>query len=309
MPQQTVGLRDERVVFGGVIYGHFGHQIIDGFTRLWHFARHHEEGLKYVFVLQPGANPRHAQAFFALAGLDNYEIITAPMRFKEVICPEEAFFSGGGANPTWLEWFDHIAANVGAGENLPDKIYLTRTQWKANDGVGEEYFEEFFKNQGYTVVAPETLPLAEQVRHIAHASHIACTMGTMAHLLTFARRGTDVTILLRSPSSIMPAQLNICEVRGLNWRMVDATSNPLPTSQSNGMFVYWPTRQFYRWCKENGLSALTPRRIGMDEEENLALYLSRWTERFSDPANFKYIESRTARDFVDSLRTFFEGAW
>ena len=310
VPAGKVEERDERVVYGGVIFGHFGHQLIDGFTRLWHFARHHAEGLKYVFVLQPGASPKYAQAFFALAGLDNYEIITAPTRFKEVICPEEAFFSGGGCHPAWLEWFDHIAATVGGGEALPDKIYLTRTQWKAQDGVGEEYFEEFFKNQGYEVIAPETLPLADQVRHIASASRIACTMGTMAHLLAFARSGADVTILLRSPESVMPAQLNICEARRFDWRMVDGTANPLPTGQSNGAFFYWPTREFYRWCDDAGLPRLTARRVGLNYEENVAEYLWRWTERFSDPANFKYIEGRTARDFVDSLREFYgKSAW
>lgn len=299
-----VDVRQETVVFGGIIFGHFGHELIDGLTRLWHFARHPEKGLKYVFVTQPGASTQHAEAFFKLAGL-RYEILKQPTQFAEVIVPDEAYMTGEGGNAAWLEWFDHIKARVG---NPVDggKVYLTRRQWPAKDGVGEEYFEEFFKGLGYDVVAPEKLSLDEQIRLIAGASHIACTMGTMAHMLAFARTGADVVILLRSPSSVMPAQLAINTLRGFKWRMVDATRNPLPTGQSNGCFFYWPTAGFYRYAKAClGKSAMRPLRIGLDEDEMLVEYLQKWAKRFSDQNNYKYIKERTMQDVVNSLCAFF----
>jgi len=300
-----IDVRHERVVFGGVIFGHFGHEIIDGMTRLWHYARHHDDNLKRVFLVQPGASTKHAESFFKLAGM-NYEIIKQPTQFPEVIIPDEAYRTGDGGNPAWLEWFGYVMKKAGKHFDT-DKIYLTRTQWPAGDGVGEEYYERFFESEGYKVIAPEKLSLADQIRYISGATHIACTMGTMAHMLVFARPDADVTILLRSPSSIMPAQLTINRLRGYKWRMIDATRNPLPTGQSNGCFLYEPTTYFYQWAKENKFRTPDMKDLDIDEDANFFAYLEKWAKRFSDPVNYKYIKNRTMKDAVDSLTKYFEG--
>jgi len=304
----AVGLdvRQEKVVFGGVIFGHFGHMILDGMTRLWHFARHHDDGLKRVFVLQPGASSTHAEKFFKLAGM-RYEILRGPTQFSEVIVPDEAFHTGEGGNKVWIEWFDFLKQKVDKPSDLA-RIYLTRTQWPANDGVGEEYYERFFSRECYQAIAPEQYSLDAQIRMIAGATHIATTMGTMAHMLAFARPDTDITILLRSPSSMMPAQLIINKLRGFKWRMIDGTRNPLPTGQSNGCFLYEVTKGFMEWVRDTG-GNVVPRGFvyDQDEAENLITYLQKWAKRFSDPANLRYIKNKTAKDFVDSLTKYFEG--
>jgi len=298
----AVGLdvRQEKVVFGGVIFGHFGHEILDGMTRLWHYARHHDDGLKRVFVLQPGASSTHAEKFFQLARM-RYEILKSPTQFSEVIVPDEVFHTGEGGNPIWLEWFDFLKQKAGKPSNLA-RIYLTRTQWPAKDGVGEEFYEQFFSHDCYQVIAPEQYPIDAQIRMIAGASHIATTMGTMAHMLAFARPDADVTILLRSPSSMMPAQLIINKLRGYKWRMIDGTCNPLPTGQSNGCFFYKPTEQFFLWAHHTYGKIFVP---GI--RPKLEEYLRLWAKRFSDPANYKYIKNRTLKDAVESLTKYFEG--
>lgn len=303
----AVGLdvRQERVIFGGIIFGHFGHEILDGMTRLWHFARNHDDGLKRVFVVQPGASTKHAESFFKLAGM-NYEILRGPTQFAEIIVPDEAFHTGEGGNKAWLEWFDFLKQKAGRPSDLA-RIYLTRTQWPANDGVGEEYYERFFSRECYQAIAPEQYPLDAQIRMIAGATRIATTMGTMAHMLAFARPDADITILLRSPSSMMPAQLIINKLRGYNWRMIDATRNPLPTGQSNGCFLYEQTGYFCKWAKEFFKMKIVPRPMvyDVDEVDNLLAYFQKWAKRFSDPANLRYIKNKTAKDFVDSLTAYF----
>ena len=303
----TVGLdvRQEKVVFGGVIFGHFGHMLLDGMTRLWHFARHHDDGLKRVFVLQPGASSTHAEKFFKLAGM-RYEILKSPTQFQEVIVPDEVYHTGEGGNKAWLEWFDYLKQKAGRPSDLA-RIYLTRTQWPANDGVGEEYYGQFFSRECYQAIAPEQYPLEAQIRMIAGATHIATTMGTMAHMLAFARPDADITILLRSPCSMMPAQLTINKLRGYNWRMIDATRNPLPTGQSNGCFLYEQTGYFCEWAKEFFKMKIVPRPMvyDVDEVDNLLAYFQKWAKRFSDPANLRYIKNKTAKDFVDSLTAYF----
>ena len=299
-------VRHEKVVFGGVIFGHFGHEIIDGMSRLWHYARNHADGLKRVFVVQPGASTKHAEAFFKIAGM-RFEILRGPTQFQEVIVPGEAYHTGEGGNPVWLEWFDYLKTKAGRPSDLA-RIYLTRTQWPANDGVGEEYYEQFFSHECYQAIAPEQYPLDAQIRMISGATHIATTMGTMAHMLAFARPDADVTILLRSPSSMMPAQLIINKMRGFQWRLIDGTRNPLPTGQSNGCFLYQPTEGFIEWVEENDLGHLYRTEIETEPFHSSVLvnYLRKWAKRFSDPVNLKYIKNKTAKDFVDSLSAYFD---
>ena len=308
----AVGLdvRQERVVFGGVVFGHFGHEILDGMTRLWYFPKIQDGNTKFVFVLQPGASSTHAEKFFKLAGM-RYEILKSPTQFAEVIVPDEVYHTGEGGNATWLTWFDWLKSKAcddvkhSSERWTPEKIYLTRREFPADDGIGEIVYESFFKNLGYTVIAPEKLPLSDQIRHISNATHIVTTMGTMAHMLAFARPDADVTILLRSPSSMMPAQLIINKLRGFRWRMIDGTRNPLPTGQSNGCFLYEPTKGFFEWCKENKLPTITL----SDDERRLRFiqYAQKWAKRFSDPLNYKYIKNRTMKDAVESLTKYFEG--
>ena len=60
------------------------------------------------------------------------------------------------------------------------KIYFTRTQFSKKD-VGEWEIERGFKMNGYTVLAPEKLSLAEQAFYIHHADSIVSLAGTICH--------------------------------------------------------------------------------------------------------------------------------
>jgi len=317
---------DEKVVFGGVLFGHFGHVIIDSSTRLWHFAENHGDGLKRVFVQTPETSFKYGQ-FFDLAGM-NWEIINEPTQYREVIVPEEAYWSNDRGHPVWLEWWDFLQKKALKTQNCTlkgrkkqdfdeistlktqnshlkcRKIYLTRTQFAGNDGINEAYYENYFKSIGFEVISPEKLPLDEQIAIISQASHIVCTMGTLAHMLVFARDGADVTLLLRSPSSVLPAQLIINQLRRFNWRCIDATVNPLPVSQSNGAFLYAPTPFFREFCSDSGLPEPPECKI---TPEITFTYLKKWTENYKKLLCWHYIKDFPCIEFLSSLSYFLTG--
>ena len=297
---------DEKVVFGGVIFGHFGHVLIDTCTRLWHFAENHDDGLKRVFVATPETTFKYGK-LFDLAGMD-WEIVEEPTQCAEVVVPEETFFSSDCGHPVWLKWWDFLAERARAKAiNGPyfDKIYLTRTQFAGNDGINEEFYEKYYAKLGFKVISPEKLPLEEQINVISHAKQIVSTMGTLTHLLVFARNDADVTILLREPSTIMRSQLLINKLKGFSWRCVEATINPLPTSQSNGTFLYGPTPQFREYCHDVALpqpEEFTP------TPEMLTEYLRKWTTNYTKMLSWHYIQKTPCVDFLASLAYFLTGA-
>lgn len=296
---------DEKVVFGGVFYGHFGHVIIDSCTRLWHFAENDADGLRRVFVQTPDTKFCYGR-FFDLAGMD-WEIIEEPTQFREVVVPEEAYWSFDRGKAAWLEWWDYLrkkALKTSKSRSSCKKIYLTRTNFHANDGINEVYYENCYKNLGYEVISPEQLPLEDQICIIAHATHIVCTMGTLAHMLVFASDGADITLLLRSPSSVMPAQLTINQLRRFRWRCIEATLNPLPVSQSNGAFLYAPTPFFREYCHDTGLPE-PPECIISDEM--VIEYLKKWAENYKKPICWDFIKNFPCFDFLASLNYFFTG--
>ena len=296
---------NEQIVFAGIIFGHFGHVIIDTCTRLWHYARHHEDGLKRIFLSTPNTDFRYGK-FFDLAGI-NWEICTEPTRYKEIVVPDEAFFSCDKGNPVWLKWWDFLkkrAVQVVSHEPFPEKIYLTRKQFSGNDGINEEYYERYFSSLGYKVISPEQFPLEEQICIIAHAKSIVSTMGTLTHLLVFAQSSAEVTILLREPSTVMNSQLLINILKNFDWRCIEATINPLPTSQSNGAFLYVPTQQFREYCQDAGLPQ--PPEFDMPSEM-IVQYLRKWSENYRKFLSWGYVQNVRCVDFLSSLSYFLDG--
>ena len=100
-----------------------------------------------------------------------------------------------------------------------DNIYFTRTLF-SNKDVGEWEIERAFKENGYTIMSPERLSLAEQVFYINNASKIASLSGTICHNLMFARPDTKAIILNRFHGPIW-AQYRINHIFKLDIVLID----------------------------------------------------------------------------------------
>ena len=299
---QACAYREETVIYGGVLFGHFGHFILDALARLWYFAEHPDTTYKFVFLKIPTDTIKFTK-FLELAGLtsDRYEILEQPTQFAAVIIPDQAFVTYYAGHPRWLRFFDRIRDALA----LPDtptceKVYLTRTQFSRNDGVNEEFYEKFFAERGYVVIAPEKLPLEQQISIIAHAKSLVCTMGTLSHMGVFAADDCELVFLLRYADTFMPAQLCINKLKNCPCSIIEATKNLLPTKQSNGTFYYFPTQFFYHYCEDAGI-ACTHNDVDLP---SLYRYLQRWTANFADEKNYPYLAEFSSLDFLRSAYKF-----
>lgn len=293
--------RDESVIFGGILVGHWGHTLLDSTSRLWYSVSHLQDNMKTVFVTFPNQEFRY-QRFFSLAGLteDKYEIITVPTEFSRVIVPAESSFSSTGYfTPQWITFFNAIVHNVKPSKYK--KIYLSRTAYEIQNLIGEEYFETFFQEHGYHVVHPEQLPIEEQISLMAGAESVASTIGTISHLALFCQPNTEFIILNRS-HNIVKMQIAIDQARQLNAIYVDAYRNLLPEQQGgNCIFLMAPGKPWNKMI-EDRFGEKPDTRFEEEQFPLLAMqYAREWARHFSTAANFSQIKNYGMKTLVENL--------
>ena len=296
--EADVCYRDETVVFGGILVSHWGHMLVDATSRLWYPATAADPKLKIVFLRFQKQDFPYGD-LLALAGIaqERYEIVDAPTRFAKVIVPQETSHSiTGRFRKEWISFFNKV--RDGVDPSPYQKVYLTRTAFRIDNVVGEDYFEDYYRKRGYEVFSPEKLSIAEQVELMAGARDIATTMGTISHLVLFAHEGVNIDVLNRSKEPVA-AQVSIDRARQSNAVYIDAYRNFLPETQGgNCVFLLAPNKQWNAYIRD---------RFGDDPDAGfegerfpaLALsYMRKWGDVFSTKSKFRWIRNFTLEDVV-----------
>lgn len=298
--------KDETVIFGGIIINLFGHTLVDSLARMWYFAKNPETPHKFVFLMMAGQEGFNKD-FFELAGLteDRYEIITEPTQFKKVIVPEQAMFClSRTAHPDWLLFFDRIKENVKKRCEKPefDKVYLTRTQLPAEKHfeINECFFESFYRERGYTVVAPEKLSLAEQINIIMNATSVVTTVGTLSHMMVFADKNAECAFIMRTPSELVHPQIIIDLLGGYRCYYLEATKEILPSPHSRGVPLYFSTEYFIDYLREQNIP-FEDAEVKTEISQVIEEYIMKYTLNYRAPAAYKRLANMTAFDFINSM--------
>ena len=306
--------KNETVVFGGVLIPHFGHTITDCTVRLWYLVQHPDFD-KVVFVRRPQdkSNDYLLFKFIALMGvdIDKVEIIDQPTRFAAVIVPDESFIPFSGYMPEFSLPFRKMRNNVD--ESPYEKIYLTRSAFvnrdskgaKAHHIVNESFFEQFFSKRGFEVISPEQYPFETQVSLIAGAKEIVTTVGTLSHLILFARDDAKITLLNRS--GIITTQIFINQACNYEPYYIDAANNPLPTDHWRGPFLMMPNQYFKDYLDKTDVEYEEDELDMSKELPNAMLeYLQEWTNVYSlHPEYASIIGNKTLFDVLESLMETF----
>jgi len=305
VPAAAIVDRDERVVFGGIIDDHFGHMLLDVSCRLWYLVQN-PDFEKVVFLRYPNERP---EGFDALVLLDlmgvprsKVEVIDRPTRFKSVIVPDETSAVLSGIRREFAMPFERIRERTAPG--VARKLYLTRTSFEKHDIVGEEFFEEFYRRRGFQVVSPETLPIEQQVSLVAGADEIVTTLGTMSHLILFAKPTAKVTVFVRW--ACQPAQLLIDKATGIEPYYVDAFSNPLPVRHNEGPFLMLPNHYFREYLEEVG-DAFDEGELSVGENlpQMVFEFLQKWGAAYSDEETINRLDVFSMFDVVDGVDRLF----
>lgn len=292
--------RDETVIFGGCLIDHFGHALLDGTARMWYLTDAPDDK-KIVFLRYPKTSHASFDAlkFVELMGIDmnRVEIITEPTQFRRVIVPDETMYPADAYRPEYIRTFDHIVKRIQP--HTDSRIYLSRRKFGFRTSLNEQYYEEFFAARGFTIIYPETLPIEDQIAYIAGADEIVTTMGSMAHLLLFAKPTVNATILNRS-GQCLPGQIMVDQVRGIEPYFVDAYCNPLPVPHVDGPFLFGPNRFFRAYLDERGIN-YEPDELRMDSVQMRELsdaFMTEWGRMYANPKKRKSPGTFTRQDIA-----------
>tara|TARA_R110002049_G_scaffold10127_3_gene50323 strand:+ start:27395 stop:29164 length:1770 start_codon:yes stop_codon:yes gene_type:complete len=210
MPQGDIPRREGTWLWGGVLWMHFGHFLVESSSRLWALDQIKEniDGILYI-----PKRPRNGsdvfdfqRDFVALLGTDAPVVcIDAPCRVDRLLVPGQGFGLGAMAKGT-ADFRAAIAARF-AKDVKPDgpkKLYISRSKLPAGRGnlIGEDALEQELANAGYTVFHPEKHDLRSQIATYKAARQIIAAEGSSLHLLAMvADAKQKVAIVVRRPSS------------------------------------------------------------------------------------------------------------
>ncbi len=286
VPPGEIEDRDEEVIFGGVIFSHWGHLITDSTARLWYVTARPGDKRKIVLLERPGNKAQWAsedwKPLFALAGIDaaRVEIVSRPTRFRRVVVPDEAYYPFSGFRPEWPTFFEAVRSRITPSPHR--KVYFSRTRCTRNDTFNEDLFEDYYREQGFHVVHPEDCTLDEELSCAAGADEVVATVGTLSHNFIFCKPGTKATVLLRTPTIIQP-QLLIGAACGLRCSYVEAAANVLPAHHSNCVYYLVPTLRFRKHLAANGLPPFGKSRCdAVFLPDRVRPYVRQWFETFAE---------------------------
>lgn len=224
--------RPGTAIYAGPWLDHFGHFLLEGLARAWAIRRHPElpvvwsaDGDWQAPVAVPGDDgagagaeagagggvgpgvgndPRDTPGGWRAALLETLGIrnemilVREPMRFERLLVPDAGYQIQHVCHP------EHAAA-LGVVERRPEpgrKLWLSRSRLPQMGNLSIPLVEARLEELGWTVIAPETLSIPEQMAELARAERVAGEMGSQLHPLLLLKdpAGLRVDVFLRDPS-------------------------------------------------------------------------------------------------------------
>lgn len=260
----TPETENKRVVYCGYFNPQWGHFLFESLSRLWFlFEKENTAVDEFIFItdadspalLSPDSN--HAEVFRLLGILDRIRIVSRPLRFSEVIVPEESFVLTKRISGSFSAVFDRIRSNVASGKTSEPglKILLGRSSFpKARKyEIGIADMENHFRENGYRVIYPERIPLKDLIFLMDRSEEIVTFSGSVAHNLLFAPPGSKVAVIEKFPY-VNYFQTAVDISRRLDVVYVDANAFVRPVDVGLGPFILCFNRYFSAYCQSRGLS-------------------------------------------------------
>lgn len=198
-------------MFGGILFGHFGHFLAESTARLWAWDRLAGTVESIVFVPKVQRNTEHVLATQApllrLLGIGCRLVnAPAPLRVERLHVPSMGFglwqmIEGLADYRRFMR--ERLARAIAPAGG--ERLYVSRTRLPAERGglLGEAKIEGWLAAEGYDIFHPQLHSFAEQIARYRAARTIISPDGSPLHLVALAAMpGTRVAIIPRRPDGI-----------------------------------------------------------------------------------------------------------
>ncbi|TRW98629.1 glycosyltransferase family 61 protein [Paracoccus sp. M683] len=200
-------------MFGGIMFGHFGHFLVESTTRLWALDELRAAIASIVYTPKINARPmqfvRQFRPLFNVLGATvPVRSTPVPLRVDRLFVPRQGFgqfelMRGSEAYRAYMRRH--------AGKRIPargaEKIYISRSGLQRDRGglIGEWLLEEQMRREGYEIYHPQNHPLVDQVAQYKAARHIVSVDCSPLHLVGFVGNADQkVAIIKRRSIELIP---------------------------------------------------------------------------------------------------------
>ncbi|MEP4035113.1 glycosyltransferase 61 family protein [Pseudophaeobacter sp.] len=198
-----------RWLWGGVLWAHFGHFLVESSSRLWALPNVEEDIRGIIFIPKRpkvGKDVRgYHREYLSLFGTDlPIQVVDTPTRVEELVVPGQGFGLGKitvGTRKFRRTVHDRFATHVEA--EGPEKIYISRSKLGLGKGglLGEEQLETLLEAEGYEIFHPQEHSLTVQVARYKAAKKVIAADGSALHLFAMVGGAEQkVAMILRRSS-------------------------------------------------------------------------------------------------------------
>lgn len=205
-PTQTLS---GRWLWGGVLWVHFGHFLVESTSRLWglEFLDKPVDGILFIPKRPKVGDTVHGfqRDFIHLMSPDlPIRVATETTRVTELVVPGQGFGLGKIAHGTG-KFRD--AMHAGFAKDVepdgPDKLYISRSALGLGKGglLGEEHLEDLLRAEGYEIFHPQQHDMRTQIARYKAAKQVVAADGSALHMFAMVGRSDQpVAMILRRTS-------------------------------------------------------------------------------------------------------------
>lgn len=253
--------RNERVVYCGYWVKQWGHFLVESVARMWCCLNNNEAVDYYVFVSEENGPTElygNYREFFELLGISGkILVLNKPVQFSQVVIPELGYDRKFYYSDGYKAIFDTIAKSAveSCCKNIkwPKRVFLSRSQFlKARQAeAGLDLLDDYFRQNGFGVMYPEKMSLADMVCCLRNAEICAMESGTLPHNMLFAQDGQKTLIVERQPT-INEIQVDVDRIRSLNVIYIDGHYGIYPVNAGYGPFFMAYNQYFKQFSEDFG---------------------------------------------------------
>ncbi|MFW8633929.1 glycosyltransferase 61 family protein [Cribrihabitans pelagius] len=205
-PDDGVEQLPGRWLWGGVLWAHFGHFLVESSSRLWALA-HLEQPVDGILFIPKrpatGAATRGFQHEFLglmAPGLP-LKVADHALQAEQLVVPGQGFGLGritAGTRRFRNAFHSRFARDVAA--EGPEKLYISRSKLGLGKGglLGEEQMEDLLRAEGYEIFHPQEHSLSTQLARYKAARQVVAADGSALHLYAMVGRPDQkVAMVLR----------------------------------------------------------------------------------------------------------------
>lgn len=198
------------VLYGGILYNHFGHFIVESLSRLYAYPMVRDVDPFVLFYSQwgmPGYLENNNFVNQILRGfgipVDKLIFVDRATKISQVIIPAQKYGFGFIRRPD--EMFVKFIRSFRFQHKIPEgfktaeKIYVSRSRLrKKGRQIGEKIFEAYLEGEGYRIFYPERHTFIEQLTVYARAGKLIFAEGSALFSCMFiAEMRADVAVVCR----------------------------------------------------------------------------------------------------------------